>query len=103
MLVRHPGSPASKARPCVVIQRSSTMEDGTAKLTVCALTSRIDVPAAIRPVVLPSPQNGLLKPSAVEVDWIYTHPIDAVGKTIGTLDEDGLTAIDEALRRWLDL
>lgn len=103
VLVKQPGSPASKARPCIVLQRTSTMEEGVAKITVCSLTSQIDISPLIRPVVLPTPGNGLRKPSAAQIDWIYTHPIEVIGETIGALDEDALTAIDRALRRWLDL
>ncbi len=57
----------------------------------------------VRPVILPSPGNGLRRASAVEIDWVYTHPIEVIGETIGSLDADTLVQIDAALRRWFDL
>ncbi len=102
VLIREPGTPAGKARPCVVIQRNSTL-DGASKITVCAFTSDIRGLATSRPFVLPTSGNGLKKPSQVEVDWIYTHPITFVGERIGELDDVMMDNVDTALRRWLDL
>jgi len=95
-------SPASKPRPCVVIQRDSALAVAN-KVTVCPLTSRLRGPAGERPFVAPSPENGLRVPSEVEVDWIFTCAIDRVGGVIGRLDDPAMTLIDQALRRWLAL
>ena len=38
VLISEPGTPASKTRPCVIVQRDSSLEAAT-KLTVCPLTS----------------------------------------------------------------
>lgn len=102
ILIREPNSPASKARPYVVVQRNSALE-ASAKVTACPLTSRLRGAVGQRPFVAPTRANGLRLPSEVEVDWIYTHPIDRVGGVIGTVDAPTMNAIDVALRRWLDL
>lgn len=102
ILVREPGTPASKSRPCVVVQRSSALDDPR-KVTACPLTSTLRGAAGQRPLIVPSAANNLRAPSEVEVDWIYTHPIEAVGGVIGEVDGSTMDAIDVALRRWLDL
>lgn len=102
ILVREPGTPASKARPYVVVQRDSALE-APQKVTGCPLTSRLRGSAGQRPFVAPSPENGLRVASEVQVDLIYTHPIDRVGGVIGHIDAPTMSAVDQTLRRWLSL
>ena len=102
ILVREPGTPAAKARPYVVVQRTSALDD-PAKVTACPLTTTLRGAAGQRPFVAPTRDNGLRSPSEVQVDWIYTHPIDRIGGVIGEVDRPTLDAIDVALARWLDL
>lgn len=102
ILIREPGTPAAKARPCVVVQRDGALE-ADAKVTACPLTSTLRGVPGQRPLVTPSADARLRQPSEVEVDWIYTHKLEKVGGVIGTVDRATMGAIDEALRRWLDL
>ena len=102
VLVREPGTPAGKSRPCVVVQRESTLAR-TSKLTVVPLTSRLRGAQGDRPLVVPSPVNHLTAPCEAQFDWIYTHAEARIGKQIGVLEPEVLDEIDEALRRWLDL
>ena len=102
VLVRERGTPAGKARPCVVIQRDTTL-DRASKVTVVPLTSSLAGETTVRPLVAPDRTNGLLALSQAEVDWIFTTKVTNVGRTIGKLDEAIMTAIGLALRRWLDL
>jgi len=102
VLARHPNSPASKPRPCVVVQRTSTIE-GSDKVTLCPLSSTLIGVAAQRPSVAPSPENGLQRHSEVEADWMFTFPKSSIGPTIGRLDDVTLRELDAALRRWLHL
>lgn len=102
VLVREPGTPAAKGRPCVVVQRESALQE-TSKITVCPLTSQLRGALGGRPLVSPSPANGLRKPCEVQFDWVYTHRIDHIGGRIGSLESGILDQVDEALRRWLDL
>lgn len=102
VLLRAANSPASKPRPCVVVQRDSALAVAD-KLTICPLTSRLRGPAGERPFIAPSPENGLHVPSEVEVDWIFTYAADRVGGVIGRLDDATMTLVDQSLRRWLAL
>ena len=102
VLVREPGTPASKPRPCVVVQRDSALEVG-AKITVCPLTSHLRGAVGQRPFVAPTAENRLRAPSEVQIDWIFTHPVERMGETIGKLDQATMATVDESLRRWLDL
>lgn len=94
--------PAEKPRPCVIIQRSSTLDDSP-KVTVCPITSHIRVASPIRPLVHPTVQNGLVQVSQIEVDWMFTYRAERLLKRIGEIDETTMRQVDEALRRWLDL
>lgn len=102
VLIQEPGTPAGRARPCVVVQRESGLA-AAAKITVCPMTSRLRGARGQRPFVAPTRDNGLTRPSEVQVDWIYTHPRQFIGPRIGTLDSATLDQIDIALRRWLNL
>lgn len=102
VIVRERGTPAGKRRPCVVIQRDSTLAVAT-KVTVCPLTTSLRGPDAGRPQLVPTAENGLRQASEVQIDWIYTFDSNRVIATIGRLDATALARIDEALRRWLDL
>ena len=102
ILVREPNTPTAKPRPYVVVQRDSAL-DSPVKVTGCPLTSELRGAAGQRPFVAPTIENGLRRPSEVQVDLIYTHPIDQVGGVIGYLDAPTMAAVDTALRRWLDL
>lgn len=102
VLIREPGTPAAKARPCVIVQRTASLA-GATKVTVCSLTSILTGAEGQRPFVAPSADNGLRKPSEVEADWIYTHPVEYLGGVIGHLDPATMEQVDVALRRWLHL
>ncbi len=102
VVVREAGSAAGKARPCVVVQRNAAL-DAPAKATVCPLTSRLRGAIGQRPFVAPTPDNGLRTPSEIEVDWIFTHPVERIGAVIGRVDDPTLEQVDVMLRRWLDL
>lgn len=102
ILVRQQGTSSSKARPCVVVQRDSSLS-ATSKVIVCALTTEVRGVGSQRPFVVPSAMNGLRHPSEVQVDWIYTHPVNNVGPVIGRLDRAAMEQVEVALRRWLDV
>lgn len=102
VLIQEPGTPTAKARPCVIVQRESALAAAT-KITVCPMTSSLRGAAGQRPLVVPTRDNGLTRPSEVQVDWIYTHPREFIGPRIGTVDPATLEQIEMALRRWLNL
>lgn len=102
VLVLDPGSVASKARPCVVVQNQRSL-GLTAFLTVCPLTSQLRDAELIRITVEPSGANGLERRSQVECDLIDSIRVERVGRRIGTLEAAVLRRVDTALRLWLDL
>ncbi|HEV2568366.1 type II toxin-antitoxin system PemK/MazF family toxin [Sphingomonas sp.] len=102
ILVREPNTPAGKPRPYVVVQRDSAL-DAPIRVTGCPLTSHLRGAEGQRPFVAPTAANGLRLPSEVQVDLIYTHPVERIDGVIGSLDVATMQAIDIALRRWLAL
>ena len=102
ILIREPNSPASKARPYVVVQRDSGLDDPV-KVTACPLTSRLNGSASQRPFVSPNSENHLLRPSEIQIDWIHTHRMECVDGVIGHLDGATMDAVDSALKNWLEL
>lgn len=101
ILARSTCGAATKARPCVVVQRDSG--GILPKLTVCPITSQVDQENDLRPIVVPSEVNGLLRLSQIEIDWILTEDLKHFSRRIGTIETNVLAAVDTALRRWLDL
>lgn len=100
-LVRQGGTPASKGRPCVIIQRTSTLIDAN-KVTCCPLTSTLLGGEGARPFVVPTESNGLDRPSEIEFDWIFTYPRTAFLKRLGTLELDTMTQLETLLGHWLE-
>lgn len=102
ILVREPNTPVAKARPYVVVQRDSALHDPI-RVTGCPLTSHLRGLEGARPFVAPTADNGLRIPSEVQVDIVYTHPIERIDGVIGRLDGATMQVVDQALRRWLAL
>lgn len=102
VIVREKRSPASKARPCVIVLRDSMLADAT-KVTVCPLTTHLRGSVAQRPYIVPDAHNGLRQPSEIQVDWVFTHPVDRLGPVIGRIDRSAMEQVDKALRRCLQL
>ena len=102
VLIREKDSPAAKLRPCVIVQRSSTL-DLASRITACPVTSVLKGPQGGRPFVAPSVENGLHSPSEVEFDWIYSFGRHRIITVIGQLEELAVTELDQALHAWLGL
>lgn len=94
--------PAGKPRPCLIVQRGSTL-DNALKVTICPISTAVRVGSPIRPLLHPTPENGLERVSQVEIDWIFTYRVERLGKQVGTVDGLSMRRVDAALRRWLDL
>lgn len=102
VLVAGSSGPAGKPRPCVIVQRTSTIA-AAKKITVCPLTSTTRVGPPIRPVLHPTTENGLSEISEVEVDWVFTYRTERVRAVLGQAGAAAMRDIDAAMRRWLDL
>lgn len=101
VIVSAPGSYA-KPRPSLVIQ--SDTFDGNGSLTVLLMTSHLksDSPL-IRHTLQPSDANGLLAPTDVMIDKIFTIPRGRMGQCIGHLTSTEMAEITSALAVFLGM
>lgn len=97
------GPYTAKPRPAVVIQATETL-DLLESITVCPITS-VEVPAVfVRVPVAAGLRSGLERGSWVMADKIVTVPRAAVkSPAVGSLDAKELSALEAALRIWMDL
>ena len=102
VIVREPGTDASKARPCLVVQSDEVMELGP-MISVCPLTSTLRGDDLIRIPVNPEARNGLQKASEIEIDRLQVVSRSRIARTIGQASRSTILKVDDALRRWLDL
>jgi mRNA interferase MazF len=100
--VASPGAYSGKPRPAVVVQADRWLQ-AHPSVTLCPLTSTLVQAPLVRLAVVPSPRNGLRKPSQLMVDKLFTVPIQAVGEVVGQLEPQVLVDLDLALRGWLEL
>ena len=90
-----------KPRPALVIQADTFAQ--TNSVTVLLLSStQINAPL-IRLSVQPTPQNGLNKPSQVQIDKAMSVRREKVGPPIGRLDDATLLAVTRSLALFLGL
>ena len=86
---------ASKARPVVVIQ--SDEHNSFDSVILCLFTSFESGDISTRVRIEPSAENGLQKVRYVMTDKIVTVDKSMLGKRIGVLSDDDMTAISEQL------
>ena len=92
---------ASKARPVVVVQ--SDKHNTFDSIILCLFTSFESNDIGTRVRVEPSAENGLQKVSYVMTDKIVTVDKNMLGRCIGMLSEEDMTAVSEQLKVILDL
>lgn len=92
---------ASKARPVVVIQ--SDNHNFFDSVILCLFTSFESGDISTRVPVEPSAENGLQKKSFVMTDKIVTVDKKMLGKCVGVLSDEDMTAISEQLKIILGL
>jgi mRNA interferase MazF len=96
------GAYTGKPHPALVVQ-SDLFNPTHASVTVCPITTDgVDAPL-FRPSLPPGARTGLRAMSQVMVDKIVSVPRAAVGETVGRCDSRELEAVEDALRRWLEL
>ena len=91
-----------KPKPAVVVQANRWLQ-GHPSVTLCPLTSTLLDAPLVRIPVHPSGSNGLLKPSQLMADKLFTVPTAAIGAVVGQLEAADLAELDLALRSWLEL
>jgi mRNA interferase MazF len=96
------GDFSGKPRPALVVQ-SDDFNIDHASVTVCLLTSHVSGLSLFRVPVEPDPATGLRVRSEVEIDKLQAVWRHRIGYRIGHLPPETMTAVDQALRRWLSL
>ena len=86
-----------KPRPAVIIQSDQLTDSGVATILVCQITSDLQPVSIRRITVIPTPENGLRKPSQIMVEKIFAAKRDKCGAVIGTLDAASMDALDDAV------
>ena len=72
-------------------------------VTACPITTLLTGEYLFRIAIAPREENGLRANSEIEVDKLQAVRRERVGSRIGIVSEETMAAVDEALRRWLDL
>ena len=101
VVVSAPGD-YGKPRPGLVIQ--SDRFDGNGSIVVLLMTSVLkrDNPL-LRHTVEPSQTNGLVSPSDVMIDKIFTIPRERMGRRIGSVTRAEMGKITAALAVFLEI
>jgi mRNA interferase MazF len=90
-----------KPRPALVIQSDQFSETGT--LTVLLVSGTpVDAPL-IRPIVQPTPGNGLRKQSQVMVDKAMSVRRERIGPAFGSLDDEAMLSVTRSLAVFLGI
>lgn len=92
---------AGKPRPVVIIQDDSF--DETASITICSLTANETEAPLFRLSVEPNERNRLRSPCRMMVDKIMTVSKSKVGKRIGTLGDEDIVRLNQAMLVFLGL
>ena len=96
------GAYTGKPRPALVVQ-SDLFNPTHASVTVCPITTDcVDAPL-FRLTLPPGARTGLREVSQVMIDKIVSVPRAAISQEIGTCTVAELDAVDDGLRRWLEL
>jgi mRNA interferase MazF len=92
---------AGKARPVVILQDDSF--DGTESITICAFTTdNTDAPLFRLPIE-PNERNGLRVPCHLMADKVTTVPKSKLGAHIGSLDDEDILRLNQAVLVFLGL
>jgi mRNA interferase MazF len=101
IIIVAPPSPFNKPRPALVIQ--AQVFDDTENVTVALITSDLSQSPSVRIPIFPTAQNGLRKPSEVQVDNLQTVPLSRIGGFAGVAEPEIIRQVDLALRVFLNL
>jgi mRNA interferase MazF len=85
-----------KPRPAVILQSDDFIEFHLT-LLLCPLTTFLADTPAFRPVIEPSPTNGLQSASQIMVDKTTHLKKSAIRQVIGHLDDDEMLRLENAL------
>lgn len=90
-----------KPRPALVVQADPFDQTGT--ITVLLISGTLVDAPLIRLSVPPTPQNGLLKPSQMQIGKAIAVQRQRVGGVIGRLDDASMLAVTRSLALFLGI
>jgi mRNA interferase MazF len=102
VIVAARGTYTGKPRPALIVQ-SDAFNSTHASITLCPMTSEVIDAALFRVSVPPGERTGLDGPSQIMIDKVVSVPRAAIGKRIGTCNDDELLAVNDALHGWFGL
>ena len=85
----------SKPRPTLIVQSDKLSE--TQSVVTCGLTSLEVADVPFRPLIKPTPDNGLKVVSAVMAEKLIAVPREKLGVRIGELSDDDMTRVEQAM------
>lgn len=85
----------SKPRPTLIVQSDALSE--TRSIVTCGFTTLDVEDVPFRPLVQPTPNNGLLVVSAVMAEKLIAVPREKLGKRIGELSGEDMTQVEQAM------
>ncbi len=85
-----------KPRPGIVIQ-ADELGDATTTVLVCPMSSEIGETERLRPIVEPTPENGLRLRSQIMTDKITALRRERIRTVLGRLDVSASAQLDQAL------
>lgn len=88
-----------KPRPALWIQ--SDLFDAHPSVTVLPVTSELRNAPLFRIRVEPTAANGLRAVSEIMVDKAHTVPLEKIGRVIGRLEDETMSAVNRALATFL--
>ena len=92
---------AGKPRPVVIVQDDSF--DATDSITVCPFTTDKTEAPLFRLPMEPNDRNGLRATCHLMVDKITTVPKTKVGSRVGSLDDEDILRLNQAVLVFLGL
>ena len=96
------GDFSKKPRPVLIVQSGSFIGNHDS-VTVCLITSHLTGLTLFRIPVAADERTGLLKPSEISIDKVQTVWAHRIGRHFGSIPDEVMFNVDQALRRWLAL
>ncbi|MFC8191587.1 type II toxin-antitoxin system PemK/MazF family toxin [Cellulomonas sp. NPDC057328] len=100
------GSEAARTRPAVVVGRAAlshrAMANGRGVVPVVPVTTNTERVLSFQ-VLLPADRTGLEQDSKAQCEQLRAVDVARLVEHVGTVPDDLMAAVDDAIRVWLDL
>lgn len=87
---------AGKPRPALIVLSDLALD--TPSVLICGFTSEASEDLLLRPLMLPSPENGLARPSNLMSEKVTSVPRSRLGMRVGILSPEDMARADSALQ-----